>query len=189
MSKPSSTVGFKERDYTVEHSIYANLSGFGRTDALTRIGNQVFAVDLDLSKTSRPQTPPCASRKSGTPPGSTGSSTTPPSLTPSYVNIGEALGVRAMLNPVDIGQLRRRRRTGPNGDPPRRTRALSRSDVAQMAGGIPGKPLDEAKVKKGAALYQQRCQGCHLPPVSELIADREKEEPRSGGALPPAWRS
>jgi hypothetical protein len=35
-----------EKSATDEGNIYTNLAGFGRTDALTRIGNQVFAVDM-----------------------------------------------------------------------------------------------------------------------------------------------
>ena len=35
-----------EKSATDEEKIYVNAAGFGRTDALTRIGNQVFAVDM-----------------------------------------------------------------------------------------------------------------------------------------------
>src|SRR5271166_712667 len=37
----------KEIDETTKQKIYDNQAGFTRTDALTRIGNQVFAVDMD----------------------------------------------------------------------------------------------------------------------------------------------
>jgi hypothetical protein len=38
--------------------------------------------------------------------------------------------------------------------------------------------LDQAKVAKGAQLYQQHCSGCHLPPTQELIADLNSAQPR-----------
>ena len=39
-------------------------------------------------------------------------------------------------------------------------------------------PLDAAKAAKGAVLYQQHCQGCHLPPVPDLVADLKS--PKAG---------
>ena len=33
--------------------------------------------------------------------------------------------------------------------------------------------LDQGKVARGAALYQQHCQSCHLPPLPDLLTDLE----------------
>ena len=41
------TVAKAEQTATGEAKIYVNPAGFARTDALTRIGNQVFAVDME----------------------------------------------------------------------------------------------------------------------------------------------
>jgi len=171
------TAGFRERDYATEHGIYANLSGFGRTDALTRIGNQVFAVDLDLYENFFPANASVRFPQIWDAPWLDWVQYNSSIADPLVRNIGEALGVRAMLNPADL-------------DNSIDVGALAKMETL-LAGPAPykgltspkwpaefGKPLDPAKVKQGAALYQQRCQGCHLPPVSDLLADREKQEPR-----------
>jgi hypothetical protein len=37
--------------------------------------------------------------------------------------------------------------------------------------------LDMKKVERGAALYHQRCEGCHLPPPDKLLTDLRSEKP------------
>jgi len=44
-------------------------------------------------------------------------------------------------------------------------------------------PVDQALAAKGAALYQEMCQGCHMPPTSspEFWADKYWTEPNAAG--------
>lgn len=170
------TVGFKERDYAQEHNIYTNLSGFGRTDALTRIGNQVFAVDLGLFENFQASNASVRFPQIWDAPWLDWVQYNSSIADPLVRNIGEALGVRAMLAPEDL-------------DNSVDLAALNQLETL-IAGPAPFQGLnspkwpaafpvlDAAKVKQGAALYRQRCQRCHLPPVAELAADREANEPR-----------
>jgi cytochrome c5 len=166
----------KEKKYTDEHGIYANPAGFGRTDALTRIGNQVFAVDLD--KFSNFQAANAAVRfpQIWDAPWLDWVQYNSSIADPLVRNIGESLGVRAMLTPGDLDN------------------SVDMEGLAKLedllAGPGPYKgltspkwpavfpALDAAKVSSGRTLYQMHCQGCHLPPVEELARDRESADPR-----------
>jgi hypothetical protein len=169
-------IGFKERDYAQEHKIYDNLSGFGRTDALTRIGNQVFAVDLGLFENFQVSNASVRFPQIWDAPWLDWVQYNSSIADPLVRNIGEALGVRAMLAPADF-------------DNSVDVAALNDLETL-LSGSAPYRglnspkwpavfpPLDGAKVTMGEALYKQRCRGCHLPPVTELMADREAKEPR-----------
>jgi hypothetical protein len=169
-----------EKDATEEQKIYANQAGFIRTDALTRIGNQVFAVDMNndanFAKSSAPVRFPQIWNASWLDWVQYNSSISDPMVR----NIGESLGVRAVAklygddasafeNSVHIEGLK----------------ALE--DL--LAGPAPFQglaspkwpavfpPLDANKVASGASLYKKNCQGCHLPPIQELLADLHSEKP------------
>jgi hypothetical protein len=178
-------VGFRERDYAHENKIYDNLSGFGRTDALTRIGNQVFAVDLGMFENFQVSNASVRFPQIWDAPWLDWVQYNSSIADPLVRNIGEALGVRAMFTPGDL-------------DNSVDLAALHRLETL-LAGPAPYQglnspkwpavfpALDPGKVQEGAALYANHCQGCHLPPVTELAADRETAEPKywertSGGA-------
>lgn len=159
--------GLQEAGAAESGNLYAMEGGFGRIDALGRIGNLVFGTEFD-DKNLRIADAPVK---------------LPPLWDTSWFglvqynysiqqplmrNMGEALGVRARVNLKDPAKLYQ-----------------SSVDVenlwkmeAQLAGKTPFSglgapkwpadvfgPLDQAKVTRGAALYQQYCQKCHLPPV------------------------
>jgi len=169
-------VAIREKDYASEHKIYDNLSGFGRTDALTRIGNQVFAVDLGQFENFQVSNASVRFPQIWDAPWLDWVQYNSSIADPLVRNIGEALGVRAMLAPGDLDN---------SVDLP----ALNQMETL-IAGTGPYKglnspkwpsvfkALDPEKVKQGEALYRQRCQGCHLPPVEELAVDRDRNEPR-----------
>jgi len=168
--------GKKEFDYTREHEIYDNLAGFGRTDALTRIGNQVFAVDLNVPANFEKANAAVRFPQIWDAPWLDWVQYNSSIADPLVRNIGEALGVRALLTPEDM-------------DSSVDVEALNNLEVL-VAGDQPYKglnspkwpsvfpPLDAEKVKQGEALYRKHCIGCHLPPVTELIADRATPEPK-----------
>lgn len=137
---------------------------------MTRIGNQVFAVDLDLFQNFAVSNAPVRFPQIWTRRGLTGCSTTRRLPIRLVRNIGEALGVRAMSNPadldnsVDMGALMQLETllAGPG--------PFQGLQSPKWPAVFPA--LDAEKVKKGEALYREHCQGCHMPPVKELLADK-----------------
>lgn len=166
----------KEREYTQKHGIYDNQAGFGRTDALTRIGNQVFAVDLDLFQNFAVSSAPVRFPQIWDAPWFDWVQYNSSIADPLVRNIGEALGVRAMLNPadldnsVDVGALLQLETllAGP--------KPFQGLQSPKWPAVFPA--LDMAKVKKGEALYREHCQGCHMPPGQELMAEKYWEDGR-----------
>jgi hypothetical protein len=147
--------------------------GFGRLDALTRIGNQVFAVDMGKPENYAPITAPVHFPRIWEAPWFLWVQYDGSIEQPMVRNAGEALGVSARLQV-----------TGPN---------LFQSSVKvdelyamekQLAGAQPTAadgfsglrpprwsdtplpPVDAGLAKQGAALYAQHCQECHMPPTT-----------------------
>jgi mono/diheme cytochrome c family protein len=147
--------------------------GFGRTDALNRIGNQVFALDIDRPANFVAPAAPVSFpfiwdsswfiwvQYDGS------------IMQPMVRNAGEALGVGALLT-LDAG-------AADNFTSSVRMDTLHQIET-QLAGATPafaGKAfsglqapawpenvlgeIDRELAATGATLYQQHCQGCHLP--------------------------
>ncbi len=169
-----------EKTNTDKGKIYDNPAGFGRTDALTRIGNQVFAVDMmnaaNFAQANAPVRFPQIWDASWFTWVQYNSSISDPLVR----NVGEALGVRAaaklhgpdakdFANSVHIEGLK--------------------AEEDLLSGTVPYQglwspkwpsvfpPLDNTKVVRGAELYKLHCQKCHLPPVAELVADLKSQRP------------
>ncbi len=169
-----------ETKYTNDNGIYADEAGFTRTDALTRIGNQVFAVDMkndaNFAVSSAPVRFPQIWDASWFQWVQYNSSISDPIVR----NVGEALGVRAAakLYGPTAGEF---------------DSSVDVNGVWTMEGLLAGTapykgltspkwpsvfpPLDTKKMERGAALYKERCAGCHLPPVDELVADLNSPKP------------
>ena len=163
-------------DVTTVNHIYDNQAGFMRTDALARIGNQVFAVDANnetnYAAADAPVRYPQIWDASWLNWVQYNSSISDPLAR----NIGEALGVRAVV------QL-----SGPNASMFENSVNLPglRKIETLLAGPRPFQglaspkwpsvfpPLDPQKVAAGAALYQANCQQCHLPPPGVIAAELE----------------
>ncbi len=164
-----------------ERNIYPHDAGFGRTDALTRIGNQVFGGDMqnpeNLAQANAPVRFPQVWDASWFTWVQYNSSISDPLVR----NIGEALGVRAMAklygadaskfaNSVDMQGMKK-------------LEDLLAGDAPYAGLRSPQWPtvfpaLDGAKVAQGAVLYRENCAGCHMPPVEELKADLASAAPR-----------
>jgi hypothetical protein len=166
---------------TEERKVYANQAGFARTDALTRIGNQVFAVDMKNNDNFAMSNAPVRFPQIWDASWFTWVQYNSSISDPMVRNIGEALGVRAVAklygptagdfeNSVSVEGLRAVEELLSGPAP---YKGLSSPKWPSV---FPA--LDQAKVTKGAALYKQNCVSCHLPPVEELIADLNSAEPR-----------
>jgi hypothetical protein len=167
--------------------------GFGRLDALNRIGNQLFSLDLDDDTNYAPESAPVHFPRIWDAPWFLWVQYNGSIEQPMVRNAGEALGVSA---PVTLSK---------GADP------LFRSGVhvdvlyemeTMLAGKPPGPatgftglrsprwpndvfpPIDTSLAAKGQQLYAKVCQDCHLPPVgtAEFWSSSRWTQPDAVGA-------
>jgi mono/diheme cytochrome c family protein len=161
--------GLAEKNAADAGNIYpaASEGGFGRTDALGRIGNFVFGTELDnanLRVADAPVSFPPLWYASWFAWVQYNASIQQPMVR----NIGEALGVRARVNLTDPKKLYNSTVNVKNlweienllAGPTAFTGLRSPVWPEQILG-----PIDQAKAQKGAELYRKHCQHCHLPPL------------------------
>jgi hypothetical protein len=148
-----------------------------RTDALARIGNQVFAADAQIVDNYSPANAPVRYPQIWNASWFNWVQYNSSIADPLARNIGEALGVRAVL-----------KLTGPNAarfENSVNVRGLrTLEDLLAGPGPLQGlaspkwpsqfPPLDSRRVAAGEVVYRNRCQGCHLPPLPEIQADLER---------------
>ena len=171
--------------------------GFGRLDALNRIGNQVFATDLAVSglagfeKNLHAQDAPVSFPPIWTVPWFLFAQYDASIEQPLIRNAGEALGVFALLNlspdyaPENLfrssmalenlvrieAMLRGPDLTGPNFgglQAPKWPSQLFPNDDAWK--------INEARVPKGRSIYAEICAECHLGPVNDAVFDKQFPE-------------
>jgi mono/diheme cytochrome c family protein len=160
--------------------------GFTRLDALGRIGNFVFGVEIDAANT-QPLRAPVNYPHIWTTPWFDWVQYNGSIRQPMVRNAGEALGVfaRADLRNAEIDRFRSS------------VQVRNLYDIEQLIAGpapfqglrAPRWPehvlgeIDAEKAARGAALYAELCQGCHLPPVgsAELEEARYWEAPNGAG--------
>jgi len=180
----------EEKKVTSERHIYDNAAGFRRTDALARIGNQVFAADTGIADNYAVSNAPVRFPQIWDASWFNWVQYNSSIADPLVRNIGEALGVRAVVklhgpdalqfeNSVNIRGLRTLEEllAGPG--------PLKGLSSPKWPSVFP--PLDQQKVARGAGLYAQHCQHCHLPPRPELLADLETFVDKKGPE-PKYWR-
>jgi hypothetical protein len=149
--------------------------GFTRLDALNRIGNQVFSVDMSAPENYVPIDAPVNFPHLWTTSWFDWVQYDASIMQPLIRNTGEALGVKAFLDT-----------TGPNDQ--RYASSVNVHNLLKIEDWIGGKhpfdttpprfnglagpkwpaefpPIDKKLVSKGANLYQDLCQSCHLPPI------------------------
>jgi mono/diheme cytochrome c family protein len=172
--------GLAENDAADARKLYVVQGGFGRTDALARIGNYVFGTELDnanLRVANAPVKLPPLWYTSWFGWVQYNASIQQPMVR----NIGESLGVRAMVNLKDPSMLFHSTANVANlwkieqqlSGPTTFTGLKSPGWPAEVFG-----PSDQARAQKGAALYQQYCQKCHLPALnSPEIQEAQYWEP------------
>ncbi|MBR0810331.1 cytochrome C [Bradyrhizobium diazoefficiens] len=162
--------------------------GFGRLDALNRIGNQVFSQDLALSgvkgfeKNLHAQDAPVSYPAIWTVPWFKFAQYDASIEQPLIRNAGEALGVTALLNLSDAYPADRLWRSSVNvrtlgwiedmlrgPDPfksadPKFGGLLAPKWPSQILGDA--WRIDQRKVENGRKIYAEMCSGCHLPDIS-----------------------
>jgi hypothetical protein len=151
--------------------------GFTRLDALTRIGNTVFALDIDHHENFLGYSAPVHYPRIWNVSWFEWVQYNGSIQQPMTRNAGEALGVRATVNfPVAKDQLPtssvqvdtiyqlEQQLAGP--EPP----TVHNHFTGLASPKWPEKilpPIDTQRTAKGAALYKSHCQGCHLPANSD----------------------
>lgn len=148
--------------------------GFSRLDALNRIGNQVFNADMQRSANYAPIDAPVNFPHIWTTSWFDWVQYDASIMQPLIRNSGEALGVKAFVDT-----------TGP--DAQRFASSVDVSDLVKIESWIGGThpkennnkfngllspkwpaefpAIDKNLAARGAGLYEEMCQGCHLPPI------------------------
>jgi hypothetical protein len=179
----------EEKKATSEGHIYDNEAGFRRTDALTRIGNQVFAADTGIVANYAVSNAPVRFPQIWDASWFDWVQYNSSIADPLVRNIGEALGVRAVVqlrgkdalqfeNSVNVRGLRTLEELLAGPGPLQGLRSPRWPSVFPA--------LDPQKVAGGARLYQQHCEQCHLPPLEELRAELEAYK-NGKGPEPAHW--
>ncbi|MET3842777.1 di-heme-cytochrome C peroxidase [Bradyrhizobium sp. OAE829] len=151
------------------------LEGYGRLDALNRIGNQVFSIDLKKPENYAGSSAPVHYPRIWNTPWFDWVQYNGSIMQPMVRNAGEALGVSAELNlldpskglfksSVDIDRLNEMEQMIA-GDPPSLEKGFSGLKSPRWPSDIlPA--IDEKLATQGGELYKVHCQECHRPPVS-----------------------
>lgn len=166
--------------------------GFARTDALTRIGNQVFGLSFKDENYHAVDAPVAFPHIWGAPwfdwvqyDGSI--------MQPMVRNAGEALGVAAAINlngpksnrfdsTVKVDTLYEIEKSLAGEKPPTDGKQFGGLWAPKWPEAILG-PIDKVKAEQGKALYGQYCQQCHLPApnTAEFWDDRYWSAPNAAG--------
>src|SRR5579864_2149894 len=163
-----------KENLALEEKAGGTYEGFGRLDALNRIGNQVFAIDLNNTANYAAHSAPVHYPRIWNASWFTWVQYNGSIMQPMVRNAGEALGVSAELNLTDA----RKNLFGSSAD------IKSLAEIEEMLAGqqptasdgfsglkspqwpdniLP--PIDQKLATEGGTLYVKYCQGCHLPPV------------------------
>ncbi|NOJ46495.1 di-heme-cytochrome C peroxidase [Bradyrhizobium archetypum] len=158
------------------------LEGYGRLDALNRIGNQVFSIDLKKPENYAGSSAPVHFPRIWNTPWFDWVQYNGSIMQPMVRNAGESLGVSAELNltdpskglyksSVDVKSLDEMEQMIKGKNPPNAKDGFSGLKSPKWPGDILP-PIDQKLAEKGAELYKTHCQECHRPPVtSEAFYD------------------
>jgi len=161
--------------------------GYGRLDALNRIGNQVFSLDLKNPDNYAGSSAPVHYPRIWNTPWFDWVQYNGSIMQPMVRNAGESLGVSSELNLTDPskGLFKSSVKTetlyemeemikGQNAPNPKD--GFSGLQSPKWPGDILP-PIDQALAAKGAELYKENCQGCHRPPItSEAFYDFSRKD-------------
>lgn len=158
------------------------LEGYGRLDALNRIGNQVFSIDLKKPENYAGSSAPVHYPRIWNTPWFDWVQYNGSIMQPMVRNAGEALGVSAELNLIDpskdlykssvnIKSLDEMEQMIKGNNPPNAKDGFAGLKSPKWPGDILP-PIDQKLAAQGAELYKTHCQECHRPPVtSEAFYD------------------
>jgi hypothetical protein len=172
----------------LEHKVAANSveEGYARLDALNRIGNQVFSIDLNNPNNYASHSAPVHFPRIWNAPWFSWVQYDGSIMQPMVRNAGESLGVSADLNLLDEsrGLFKSSARIDVlhemelmiAGEPPSEDTGFGGLASPKWPDNILP-PINMDLAKKGAGLYKTHCQGCHGPaidskalPASEAFA-------------------
>ncbi|HAI68584.1 MAG TPA: hypothetical protein DCM38_04000 [Gammaproteobacteria bacterium] len=161
--------------------------GFGRVDALSRIGNVVFGAEIDFENL-RAISAPVSYPPLWTVPWFDWAQYNGSIRQPMVRNVGEALGVQAPVNltATDKEQLFNSSVHVDNLHEIENLLAGDKRLSGLQAPKWPTKmlgPINDNLKQQGQKLYEEHCQKCHLPPVDSktIMQDRYWEEPNKYG--------
>jgi mono/diheme cytochrome c family protein len=152
------------------------LEGYGRLDALNRIGNQVFSIDLKKPENYAGSTAPVHYPRIWNTPWFDWVQYNGSIMQPMVRNAGESLGVSAELNLTDPSK--GLYKSSVNVESLFEMEQMIKGNALPNAkDGFPGlrspkwpgeilPPIDQKLAAQGAELYKTHCQECHRPPVS-----------------------
>ena len=158
------------------------LEGYGRLDALNRIGNQVFSIDLKKPENYAGSSAPVHYPRIWNTPWFDWVQYNGSIMQPMVRNAGESLGVSAELNltdpskglyksSVDVKSLDDMEQMIKGDKPPNAKDKFSGLQSPKWPSDILP-PIDQKLADKGAELYKTHCEGCHRPPISsEAVYD------------------
>ena len=152
------------------------LEGYGRLDALNRIGNQVFSIDLNKPENYAGSSAPVHYPRIWNTPWFDWVQYNGSIMQPMVRNAGELLGVSAELNltdaskdfyksSVNIKSLDEMEQMIKGNNPPNAKDGFSGLKSPKWPGDILP-PIDQKLAAQGAELYKTHCQECHRPPVT-----------------------
>ena len=152
------------------------LEGYGRLDALNRIGNQVFSIDLNKPENYAGSSAPVHFPRIWNTPWFDWVQYNGSIMQPMVRNAGESLGVSAELNltepskglyksSVNIKALDDMEMMIKGKKPPNAKDGFSGLQSPKWPGNILP-PIDQKLADEGARLYKTHCQECHRPPVT-----------------------
>jgi mono/diheme cytochrome c family protein len=150
------------------------LEGYGRLDALNRIGNQVFSTDLNNPKNYAASSAPVHYPRIWNTPWFNWVQYNGSIMQPMVRNAGEALGVSAEINLTDPSKGLYKSSVQVDtlhniesmikGDPPNADRGFTGLKSPKWPDILP--PIVDTLAARGAELYKSHCQECHRPPVT-----------------------
>src|SRR5260221_4498793 len=156
--------------------------GYGRLDALNRIGNQVFSEDLNKPENYRGSSAPVHYPRIWNTPWFDWVQYNGSIMQPMVRNAGESLGVSSELNltdpskglfksSVNVDSLFWMEEMIKGKNPPHTKDGFSGLHSPKWPADILP-PVDQKLAAQGAKLYESHCQGCHRPPItSEAFYD------------------
>ncbi len=155
------------------HSV---IEGYGRLDALNRIGNQVFSIDLKNPDNYAGSSAPVHYPRIWNTPWFDWVQYNGSIMRPMVRNAGESLGVSAELNLTDPSKgfykssvkvkVLHEMEQMIAGDPPSAESGFSGLKSPKWPDVLP--PVKPELAARGADLYKTHCQECHRPPVSNV---------------------
>ena len=174
--------GLTEQKLNKIHNVFPHEPGFGRVDALNRIGNQVFGLEVSPDNLYTANAPVAFPhlwgaawfdyvQYNGSIP------------QPLVRNVGEALGVKTPY--VGKGKPEDLYKTAAHVDKLWLMEEWLAGPQPYEGLRAPAWPtnlfgaIDANKAAKGAELYATHCASCHLPAGEQLKADRLSEQPQS----------